>query len=192
MIECIVLNRRIRKSIVLVHGLFANAGFWLPYIHHFPRHRLLLLNINYENISDTELYNEAITEKLQPFSQGTHDAIIVHSMGAIIGRSINKESRKCYFEICPVTISKRTDINSFIDEIKIKTGQTRSEIERQLMEAKAAIENFAGDAHGDEEIHIPTNDKYFRYSTSKICCKYDGDHFNIEEAVRNIAKRMYS
>ena len=45
----IVLNKSKNKTIVFIHGFYANAGYWLPYLPFFKDYKIILFNLDYKD-----------------------------------------------------------------------------------------------------------------------------------------------
>ena len=50
MISYRVLNKRFSDPVLLIHGLLGSEGFWLKYLKYFSKKKVILVNLNYENI----------------------------------------------------------------------------------------------------------------------------------------------
>jgi hypothetical protein len=62
MICSTVVNKFKPRTLLLVHGLFTSAGYWLPYLQSLKEYRLLVPDIDYRGIRDVDAYLERIGE----------------------------------------------------------------------------------------------------------------------------------
>jgi len=191
MISYNIINRSKPKYIILIHGLFTGAGYWLPYLGYFRNYKLVILNINYLDIVNTETYITIIKNIINSLG-GKPKFIISHSLGSLLSSSLSVDSYSLSIEICPVYCSSRINNDDFIYEIKNRLGLNEciDSIVSNLINADIAIQ-------GKKEISsvdfsnifrfLPDNDKYFLYDKSFLNVIYfDGDHFDISCALDKI------
>lgn len=122
MIKKQIFNKKKENSIVLLHGLYTNAGFWVSYFNLFRDFRLIVYDINYDFLlkaPDAKCY---LYEHLNE-GKDCEDivAIISHSFGTVVSDFVFTNKQSPVFKICSVAFSKRLDTQSFILEIENKT-----------------------------------------------------------------------
>ena len=49
-INVFTFNKTRKKTLILIHGLFGNAGFWLSFLKSFDEFKLIIFNINYPKL----------------------------------------------------------------------------------------------------------------------------------------------
>ena len=114
----IVLNKSKNKPILFIHGFYANAGYWLPYLPFFKEHKIVLLNLDYYFLLDSNDKISKIIEIIEALNlQNDIYAIIGHSLGTIISNFINFTSVKFHFDICHVSHALRIDTEGFVNDI---------------------------------------------------------------------------
>lgn len=188
----IVLNKSRDKTIVFIHGFYANVGFWLPYLPYFKEYKIVLLNINYSVLLNSKEQIVVITENINSlrFDNGVV-AVISHSLGTIISNFIYDHSNCVYFDICPVAYSNRSDTNGFINDILFRVGETEKNIRNNLMLVDLLIHKSKEYILNNKLFFIPDSDQYFTYQkTSNREFIFKGDHFEITNAISNITNML--
>ena len=188
----IVLNKSRNKTIVFIHGFYANAGFWLPYLPYFKEYKIVLLNINYVSILNSDNKILEISKIISSLNLGVNiEAIISHSLGTIISSFINNKSVGFYFDICPVSFSKRSDTIGFINDVINRMGETESKIKKNLLLVDLLIEESKDYSLINSHHFIPDSDQFFNYeSSSNKRYLFQGDHFEITNAVSKITNLL--
>jgi hypothetical protein len=191
MINYSVINKSKPKTLLFIHGLFSTSGYWLPYLKYFRDHRLLILNIDYSNMG-FDAYVGAVNDIVATEAGGKLGAVISHSLGTLLSGRLPKDVCEASFEICPVYCAQRRNTDDFITEIerKMKGPMLRDEIWRLLGGVDSALANFdyAEQSAPGQVIYLPTEDPYFSYHIQTEAKVFHGDHFDILEAVIDIAK----
>lgn len=188
----IVLNKSRDKTIVFIHGFYANAGFWLPYLPYFKDYKIVLLNINYSVLLNSKEQIALITENINTLRiDDGIVAVISHSLGTIISNFIYPHSICVYFDICPVAYSNRTDTNGFINEILFRVCETKSDIRINLKLVDLLINKSSRYMLNERLLFIPDSDQYFTYhQTSNREFLFQGDHFEISNAISYISSML--
>ena len=184
----IVLNKSRDKTIVFIHGFYANAGFWLPYLTYFKEYKVVLLNINYSVLLNSKEQIAVITESIYAlrFDNGVV-AVISHSLGTIISNFIYYHSNCAYFDICPVAYSNRSDTNGFVNDILFRVGEKEKNIRNNLMLVDLLIYKSKEYLLNNKLFLIPDSDQYFTYQKTSNCeFIFKGDHFDITNAISHI------
>lgn len=183
--SCIELNNKSEKTILFIHGIYSSPGFWLNHINSFEEFKLLLLNINYIDYS----FNSILDYLKQIFNNNNIDYIISHSMGSLFALHIGNIYKIKSYDICPYYLSKISNIDAFsnflfsIYDKKISKDKIQADIEfierkffkyKQLVDAKL------------NTIFLPDGDTCFDYSMENSSYIYQGNHFDIKNAISAI------
>jgi len=188
----IFLNKSKAKTIVFIHGFYANAGYWLPYLTSFKDYRIVLLNINYNDLLSSDNMIVAANSLLRNVNSGNRFcALISHSLGTVVSNFIDAELVNYRFEICPVGYSKRFDTVGFVSDIRSRIYQGEKEIITSLLLVDQLISESKIYFQHNSVLYVPDEDRYFTYTDvpdNKISFK--GDHFDISEAMADITSRL--
>ncbi len=194
MIRSTVLNKSKPRTLLLVHGLFTSAGYWLPYLKSLKDYRMLIPDIDYRGIRDVDAYLEGIDEIIGEQAGGKVDAVIAHSLGCLLASLLPHQARGASFEVCPVYCAARREQDEFVGEIGRKARSTLSQdgIRALLAEVDDAIDahRLRAQARKTSTIYLPDADRYFSYQTSHDARWFSGDHFEIAEAVADIGSKL--
>ena len=189
-----VLGKSKSKTALLVHGLFSSAGFWLPYLGSFKDFRLLVVDIDYKKICDLEGYADCPRRVIDSESSGCADVVVAHSLGTVLVNGITPKYYKSIFNICPVYCAKRINTDKFIDQIKfrLENAVTKNEIIETLKKVDSALRSYRGQPSETSEptVYIPNSDLYFSYESNSKYKFFQGDHFDISLAVRDIESTL--
>jgi surfactin synthase thioesterase subunit len=190
-LNSIVLNKSKDKSIIFLHGFYANAGYWLPYVSAFQEYKLVLLNLDYGSILQSEvLLNQAIVEIEHLALSINVKAIVGHSLGTIISNKIDLKGIARY-DICPVGYADRIDSNQFISDIHSLVGHSKSEIKNNLELLDQLFPLLIASNSPNTYKYIPTSDRYFSYhNKGENFVIFDGDHFDVINAIEEIVGKI--
>ncbi len=188
----IILNKSKSKSIIFFHGFYSSAGFWLPYLSFFIDYKLILFNIDYNVIIKSEFSFSKFLEFIEKYISSINpSAIISHSLGTIISTKISLISVVPVFEICPVEKANRINTVKFIDDIHKSLGVTKTKIENRIQLLDSFLINLKPTSIYNHIQYIPTSDGIFQYQeNTKNCIIFEGDHFNISNAIKDIVFNM--
>jgi hypothetical protein len=188
----IVLNKSRNKTVVFIHGFYANAGFWLPYLPYFKDYKIVFLNINYFKLLNSKQQIALITENTNSLNFNDDVvAVISHSLGTIISNFITKHPNGIYFDICPVAYSNRTDTKGFVNDILIRVDETENNIRNNLRLVDLLINKSKEYMLNDRLLFIPDSDQYFIYQqTINREFLFKGDHFEITNAISCITNML--
>jgi pimeloyl-ACP methyl ester carboxylesterase len=193
MIRFNILNRSKPRTVLLIHGLFTSSGYWLPYLASLKECRLLILDIDYSAIGDIEPYLRRVGEIIDAEAGGQVDAVIAHSLGALIASRLPGHVRQSSFEVCPVYCATRLNSDEFVGDIesKLKFAMSGEQIRSLLAEVDGAIvRHRAGAPAPRAAIYLPDADPYFAYHAAAASQQFHGDHFDIAEAVADIGREL--
>lgn len=182
-----VFNNSKSSTIILIHGLYANIGFWLNYLSYFKNYRLVIYNIEYNSLLNpfdeiSELAPRLVTHD----SDFNADAIISHSLGTIIADLLYGRMKIPLYNICPVAFGKRLDLSGYVDFVSKKLVLPSS----QILQTLRKVDNFYfsyKNCLSNKGINlIPKDDLYFTYNfKTENVMMFNGDHFNIKGAFEN-------
>jgi len=181
----IVLNKSRDRTIIFIHGFYANAGYWLPYLPYFKEYKIILLNINYSILLNSKERINLINENINALRFNDKVvAVISHSLGTVISNFINEQSISEYFDICPVSYSNRSDTNGFVNDILNRVGESETTIRSNLFLVDLLINESKEYMLNNRLLFIPDSDEYFTYHQTKNReYKFIGDHFDITNAI---------
>lgn len=169
------------KSIMLIHGLFANEGFWLPYLDKLREFRLILVGINFDS---SEVHS--VTNTLDNICrEEAVDVIVGHSLGCAIARLLKYPS--VIFAICDVTQATRKSLYCFEHLIIKDFSLSESEVNLAMSNVTKIYDACINKFDLRVISYIPTHDNLFEYQTEP---NFIGDHFDIENAIRHLAQRI--
>jgi hypothetical protein len=189
-----IINKGKPKTAIFVHGLFTNSGYWLPYLPYVRDHRLIILNIDYQFLDGVNKYVDQVTKIIEAEAGGFVDVIISHSLGSTITNQLNDNAYRALFEVCPVYCASRINIDKFEYEIKKKIGFSLSVIEIREMLKRVDLlmaEKFIRKDTSIKSIkYYPYSDPYFSYNLKGTPKFFNGDHFEISQAMSQIQSEL--
>ena len=193
-INIFTFNKSKKETIILIHGLFGNSGYWLPFLTHFSEFRVLILDINYtkiflENAKKINFHNffESILEDDKEYT------LISHSMGTVLAQYFPEKKIKISYEICPIKNSVKSNKKKFIEEINSLTNFSKEEIRNILEKATVFLSNNFSVENKllNKKQYIPRIDVFFNdsFNNNNEEC-FEGDHFNIINSISMINKDL--
>jgi hypothetical protein len=181
MLEFFSLNKNKNHKILLLHGLFASSGFWLPYIHRLKDFNIIIPNIDYQSMLISPEKNlQFILDQISKMSN--FDYVLSHSFGTVLANKLKFDTR--YYNVCPIYKSTRNDKQNFIKLISSSTKLTSDEIKKTLNMVDSLIDNDWLSANPNKVVNLyPLNDEYFNYQYDDNMDNifFDGDHFEISK-----------
>ncbi|OWY34841.1 alpha/beta fold hydrolase [Herbaspirillum aquaticum] len=192
MIDLTILNRSRGKSVLLIHGLFTTSGYWLPYLGNLKDCRLLILDIDYRAIGEPGPYLQRVEEIIATEAQGRVDAVVAHSLGALLSSSLSDRMRRTSYEVCPVYGATRLQPERFVEEIEQRLRSTMSgeQIRALLAQVDAALARHVVCNPIQATIYLPETDPYFAYDPGPVGRYFKGNHFDITAAMEEIGKEL--
>jgi|APSaa5957512535_1039671.scaffolds.fasta_scaffold169859_2 hypothetical protein len=181
------LNRKAGPGhVVLIHGLFANSGYWLPYLRMFKNEKISLIDLDYEHL----LKSGSLECVLSELREIDANKIIGHSFGSILASRMQSAGVDTHI-ICPVLFSSRKNEKTFKQELKTKLEGVRFDHISEILRLSGFfLKGLDGASVLNEKIgvHLPYIDLFFEYSIPKEAkvSYYQGDHFDIFQAISNI------
>jgi|LakMenEpi03Aug12_release.lakeMendotaPanAssembly.Ray.scaffolds.fasta_scaffold20773_4 hypothetical protein len=185
MVNKFVFNRKKENTIVLIHGLYTTSGFWLSYFKLFNNYRIIVFDINYDNILNSD-YSKNILKGIFHVD-GNIVGVISHSFGTVISDLVFDQNYEMIYKICPVAFSKRLESSNFVLDIVNKTIFTEDAINNNIKIVRSYLLKVKKSLSDSGHLYIPNMDCYFSYKLpKKKKIEFTGDHFNISFALENI------
>ena len=192
MIKHFIFNKSKSNAIIFIHGFYANSGFWLNYFFLFKEFKIILLDINYNEILDLNLNKNDLNQRLK-FQQESSNvvAIISHSLGSVISDIWFRDASYYKYNICPITLAKRSNSIDFISYVSDRVKQDHETISNKM----DLVDNFLVELRNDFNYsginYLPNNDEYFQYTPiTEKSIEFEGNHFDIENALSQILHQL--
>lgn len=192
-INVFTFNKTRKKTLILIHGLFGNAGFWLTFLKSFDEFKLLIFDINYPKLLSENLEEINFSDFVSLLLKDEKDIFIIsHSMGTVLAKYFPNEKLKFSFEICPIYNSVKKNKKQFINEINSLSNYRNDEIKNILKSASFFLTRNYLLKKEDIKIkkYVPINDVYFDNSLIKELDYFEGDHFNIINSIKMIFEHI--
>ena len=187
MITNYVFNKSNENSILLIHGLYANAGFWLRFLPQLKQYRIIILDVDYSSFLKNNGKKIIIEKYIEDLIQeNAFTAIVSHSLGTIVSQNIITSKSTIKIEICPVFYSIRKNNELFINHLNSLTQYSKNDIRKELINIDKYIDGSIDSTFQNVVRYVPTNDNYFEYvlnNNEKVL--FEGDHFNIYYAIQD-------
>lgn len=186
-------NKSKSKTIILIHGAYGTAGYWLPYLKLFDNFKIIVLNMDYSAILNTSK-DLNLTKKLlnKYVNEQNLIAVISHSLGTIFSNFLTSQNQSLNFNLCPMVYSKRINIEKFGTELHSKLGPKNLKIKTDSNLTFKLIEQSK--TYNSERTYyfVPLLDNFFIYDFPLEAKKIDfeGDHFEIKNALNLIIKKL--
>ena len=190
-INVFTFNKSKKEIIILIHGLFGNSGYWLPFLNYFNKFKILILDINYPKMFKENPKKINFHKFLESMLEDDNEyTLISHSMGTVLAQSFSKKKIKISYEICPIKNSVKNNKKKFIEEINSLTNFSKEEIRNILENATVFLsKNFKiKNKLLNRKLYVPRSDSFFDYSFNNNVEYFDGDHFNITNSISMINK----
>ena len=182
MISVTTINKSKPRSILFIHGLFATAGFWLPYIKFFCGYRLDFVNVDF--ISSAQQLDDELEELTVSVSKLFPTAIVCHSLGCALGRYIKHPNT--YF-ICDVSNALPSNTHKFSEAIAGMSGKDIPSVQVGLDVAELYHQRIRNTRFRSDNSFTPDNDEFFAYVQKPNFC---GTHFEIAKAVKTVSELL--
>lgn len=192
MIKRYTFNKRKKRAIILLHGLYTTSGFWLAYFNLFKEFRIITYDFNYDLLLKNQNAKYYLKEFLNELREDEDVvATISHSFGTVVSDLAFENKQHNIFKICPVAFSKRLDNQSFIMEIMNKTPLSKDNINEYMNLASDFTSKYKQQLDFNGSIYIPDHDSFFSYEVpGRKKIEFEGDHFNIGLALSNIIAQL--
>ena len=186
-----IFNKSKKKTVIFIHGLFGNSGFWLPFLPIFKNFKIILLDIDYSKLFENDFKKNNFVTYLDSILKKDEEYVTVaHSFGTIISQFFSFNKIKTSYEICPIKSSVKNNKNKFIEEINSLTNYSEKEIHNILEKANAFLSNDFCKENMllNKKQYVPRMDSFFNYSFNNSVEYFEGDHFNIINSILMINK----
>lgn len=193
-INVFTFNKSKKETIILIHGLFGNSGYWLPFLKYFNNFKILILDINYPKIFIENLNKISFHIFLESMLEDDNEyTLISHSMGTVLAQYFPEKKIKISYEICPIKNSVKNNKKKFIEEINSLTNFSEEEIRNILGEATVFLSNnFSVENKSlNKKQYVPRIDSFFNDSFNNSVEYFEGDHFNIINSISMINKDLF-
>lgn len=187
------LRRHAPVQAVLLHGLFCNGGFWLPWLERFDGLQLTVLSIDYAGLLERGLPLETLGLEVERAVGAKPAHLVAHSFGCWAGMAASSPFLSRSF-ICPTFAAAAFDADAFAREVASRVGADPHATAAQVARA---VEYKATQAHllrwrDADDVYLPGDDPFFRYAPplrARVhACR--GGHFDVDEAVASIAPQL--
>jgi len=196
LVKKFVFNKSKNKSIIFIHGLFGNSGFWLPFLTYFNQFKILILDINYPKLFEDYQKDFDFNKYFNSILETDDEYVLIsHSMGTIISQFLSSSVIKISYEICPIYNVERINNDLFVNQIKSRVNLSSTEINKILINSTLFIDdNSASENTSMNKIqYLPFKDQFFMYSKDFNTIKYfDGNHFEISNSLLMIKADLFS
>ena len=192
-INVFTFNKTRKKTLILIHGLFGNAGFWLPFLKSFDDFKVIIFDINYPKLLLENLEQINFISFLSLLLKDEKDIFIIsHSMGTVLAKYFPIKKIKISFEICPIYMSVKKNKKQFTNEVNSLSSCRNDEIINILKNASLFLSiNYHFKKEGIQiKKYVPINDVYFDNSLIKEADYFEGDHFNIVSSIKMICEHI--
>jgi hypothetical protein len=188
MFKKFVYNKSKTDTIILLHGLYANSGFWLSYMSYFKGFKLIVYNIDFETFFDDVIFmSEFEKECHQDYINNRVVAVISHSLGTVLADLNFSNKSASLFNICPIALGNRVDSSGFISYTSNKLNLSKSRISDNLFKVDRFYNIVKEKLTLKGTNIIPNNDQYFTYEIPETnAVIFHGDHFEINKAFIDI------
>ena len=185
-------NKSKKKTIILIHGLFGNSGYWLPFLNNFNNFKILILDINYTKILIENPNKINFHKYLESMLEDDNEyTLISHSIGTVLAQYFPEKKIKISYEICPIKNSVKNNKRKFINEINSVTNFSKKQIKNILEKATIFLSNnIVENKLLNKKLFVPRSDSFFDYSFKNNLEYFDGDHFNITNSISMINKYL--
>jgi pimeloyl-ACP methyl ester carboxylesterase len=201
-IDVRVLRRQLPEQVVLLHGLFCNGAYWIPWLEHFSRYQVTLVGIDYAALLDAGTPPDAIAARLDALVGGKPAHLVAHSFGCWPGAMSRRDWLSRSF-ICPTFAAASHDTAAFRAEVARRIGASTPEQQAEIgrlidlaLDYKARNVEALRDAlrfRESDAFYLPSDDPYFRYVEKMAQGRTHastGGHFDAGPALAAIAGRL--
>ena len=188
-----IFNKSKKKTIIFIHGLFGNSGFWLPFLPNFKQFKIIIFDIDYSKLFESDFKKNNFREYLNSILKKDEEYFIIsHSIGTIISQFFFFQKIKTSYEICPINNSVQNNKKKFIEEINSLTNFSEKKIQSILEKANVFLSNDFCEENKflNKKKYIPKIDLFFKDSFKSNVEYFEGDHFNILNSILMINKDL--
>ncbi|MCC2970858.1 alpha/beta fold hydrolase [Massilia sp. IC2-476] len=185
------LRRRAPAQVVLIHGLFTNSAFWLPYLERFADFQLTLVSVDYDALLRSSDAPGELAAKIDAHIGDKPAHLIAHSFGCWLAMYLQTSFLSRSF-ICPTFASQSFDREAFCSQIGQLTTVDMASVSSLVDRAVAFKQTRSADLRylPDDAFYLPEDDPFFRYVERLECGNtyaYRGGHFDLSWPLAAIA-----
>tara|TARA_B110000003_G_scaffold274244_1_gene313761 strand:- start:3632 stop:4234 length:603 start_codon:yes stop_codon:yes gene_type:complete len=194
MFDITLINKNKSNCIILIHGLFSNPGFWLKYLRLFKGSCLVLVSVNYDRLPDIDVCIGDLKRSLSCIIDSKlKNKLIAHSLGTYVALKLGTIPNVESYHICPVYLAKRKNRKMFVDFInEMQPILSHHEIYETLQSVNSVLnfeKKLVFNAYKTQlRSYIPKRDLFFEYSLTGSEINFDGDHFDVYSALKEISQ----
>lgn len=193
LVTCTRLRRERPVQVVLVHGLFSNAAFWLPHLEQLGDFQLTLLGIDYAAVLSGGVALDVLARQAERLVGPAPAHLVAHSFGAIVGLHFTRQWRSRTL-LCPTFAAASIDGAGFCAAIAARIGidpAAAAPLVAQAIARKAAPLP-APRWRAPDLVCLPVDDPYFDYAPPPgvACRRYRGGHFDLGAPMAGLARRL--
>ena len=196
LIKIFIFNKSKKKTIIFIHGLFGNSGFWLPFLTFFNQFKILILDINYPELFKYDSKKINIKKYCDSILKNDEEYILIsHSIGTLISQFFCSNKVKISHEICPVYNVERINSEVFVNQIKSRLDLSANEINKILINSANFIDNnrVFENMSMNKIQYFPFKDHFFSHKNNfNNTKKFDGNHFEINNSILMIKSDLVS
>lgn len=188
------LRRHLPVHVVLLHGLFANAGYWLPYLEQLQSFRVSLLGIDYEGVLDSGMPLSTLAQEAELLVGDGAAHLACHSFGCIVAPYFSRPWLSRTF-LCPTFAALSIDRAAFCaaisERLDTAPGAVSPLLERALERKRQCLPEITWAA--SDIVCLPADDPYFSYAepaANTACQRYRGGHWDVSTPVADMARRL--
>ena len=203
LLKITTLGRSKPVGVLLLHGLFANSAFWLPYLRYFSHCRVTLVDIDYPALlaAPAPAPLAPLCQALDALAGAAPGHLVAHSFGCVVGAGLRSAFASRSF-ILPTFAAQAFDAARFAADLD---GRGHGQGAAAPLFAAALRHKAALAARGSalyrpgDALYLARDDPYFSYGPpvapaghaggAPFPALHDvtGGHFDITQAVRALA-----
>lgn len=191
---CQTLRKSKPTQVVLIHGLFSNGAFWVPYLTSLEDFQVTLLSVDYSVLLKSGESLAEVAARADALIGNKPAHLIAHSFGCWLGLYLKTPFLSRSF-ICPTFATREFDAGAFCADISTLTMTDAAELGVLVATAVDYKARHVRELRYNSSDHflLPLDDPYFCYVPrleEGATHYYRGGHFNVSEAVGLVAKRL--
>jgi pimeloyl-ACP methyl ester carboxylesterase len=183
-------------AVVLVHGLFSNGAFWLPYLKLFDDCQVTILNLDYPAFFEGGCALDALSQHIDAaVGERAPAHFIGHSFGSCVGLGLASAFKSRSF-VCPTFCAAEFHSDQFCRDIAQMTGAAHGDAAKLIALAisyKDQVKSEAVAFDANDALYLSSDDQYFTYRRAVpgvASTPYLGGHFDVTTAMRMVRSDM--
>lgn len=192
-VSVINISKHKPRDVILIHGLFATPGFWIPALPLLRDFSVTLVGVNYSAIFLEYEYKKIYAQVDQislDLNKIVHGKgyVIAHSLGSIFFCGTEILRLPTFSMAPPVSVSNRTfSFDDFFEGAQIKSN------EKMVAVGENAISYLSESCFEDAIVgrasrFYPLNDKVFPAASREKIETYPGGHFEVAQGISSILR----